>query len=193
MLSLTVKALGHTMLEFPALEERCHSIPYEAITRNRLELLPRTTWRAPDPRLKNQVCNETSTWQAVILQSSVRSPPSSARWLKTLSELLFHAEFCGISTREKETRALHGRVLAINDNIVKSDFQGTNGFSGTGYFFLNRKSRFGSRQSWHLEEMWEGEIGKENVDKEDFSKKGASQQTGRMQWRAVCQGRRGGK
>ena len=90
------------------------------------------------------------------------------------SESLLHAELFGISPREKETRALHGRVLAVKDNIVKGDFQGTNGFSGTG-FFLNRRVvavHQGAGQSRpDLEELWEGEIGEEDMNTEEFSKK----------------------
>ena len=89
------------------------------------------------------------------------------------SELLFHAELFGISPREKETRAVYGRVLAFDGNIVKGDFQGTNGFSGTGYFF-NRKVvavHKGAGQSRHWEELWEGEMGEVDMNNEEYSKK----------------------
>ena len=88
------------------------------------------------------------------------------------SEITYHAQLFGISPREEETRALYGRVLAVGKNTIKGDFHGTNGFSGTGYFF-NRKVvavHKGAGESWHLEESRE-EVSKEENNKEQFSKK----------------------
>ena len=88
------------------------------------------------------------------------------------SEITYHAQLFGISPREEETRALSGRVLAVGKNTIKGDFHGTNGFSGTGYFF-NRKVvavHKGAGESWHLEESRE-EVSKEENNKEQFSKK----------------------